>query len=138
VGGRRAGHLQFNHASVTTVGIRVGLMFTLAGIQSLALASVPGMTARWAWALFGVLFREPGDLPRLRTAAGPARGARLEGCVVDELRCGNSLRIHTRKFAAMIDTLTIGNCRAGIPSDGGIIGQACVPTGEPSSRTSRD
>jgi hypothetical protein len=48
--------LQFDHASVTTVGILVGLMFTLAGIQNLALASVPGMTARWAWALFGVLF----------------------------------------------------------------------------------
>ena len=48
--------LQFNNASVTTVGILVGLMFALAGIQNLALASVPGMTARWAWALFGVLF----------------------------------------------------------------------------------
>jgi uncharacterized membrane protein HdeD (DUF308 family) len=48
--------LQFDHASVTTVGILVGLMFTLAGIQNLALASVPGMTARWAWALFGALF----------------------------------------------------------------------------------
>jgi uncharacterized membrane protein HdeD (DUF308 family) len=48
--------LQFNNASVTTVGILVGLMFTFAGIQNLALASVPGMTARWAWALFGVLF----------------------------------------------------------------------------------
>lgn len=48
--------LQFDHASVTTVGILVGLMFTCAGIQNLALASVPGMTARWAWALFGVLF----------------------------------------------------------------------------------
>lgn len=48
--------LQFDHASVTTVGILVGLMFTLAGIQNLALVSVPGMTARWAWALFGVLF----------------------------------------------------------------------------------
>jgi uncharacterized membrane protein HdeD (DUF308 family) len=48
--------LQFNNASVTTVGILVGLMFTLAGIQNLALASVPGMTARWAWALLGVLF----------------------------------------------------------------------------------
>jgi hypothetical protein len=48
--------LQFDHASVTTVGILVGLMFTFAGVQNIALASVPGMTARWAWALFGVLF----------------------------------------------------------------------------------
>jgi uncharacterized membrane protein HdeD (DUF308 family) len=48
--------LQFNNASVTTVGILVGLLFTLAGITNLALASVPGITARWAWALVGVLF----------------------------------------------------------------------------------
>ena len=34
--------LQFNNASVTTVGILVGLMFTLAGIQNLALASRAG------------------------------------------------------------------------------------------------
>ena len=34
--------LQFDNASVTTVGILVGLIFTLAGIQNLALASVPG------------------------------------------------------------------------------------------------
>jgi uncharacterized membrane protein HdeD (DUF308 family) len=47
--------LQFNHASITTVGILVGVMFVVAGIENLALASldVPG---RWAWALFGVLF----------------------------------------------------------------------------------
>jgi uncharacterized membrane protein HdeD (DUF308 family) len=47
--------LQFDRASVTTVGILVGLMFTFAGIQNIALASMP-VTARWAWALFGVLF----------------------------------------------------------------------------------
>jgi uncharacterized membrane protein HdeD (DUF308 family) len=47
--------LQFDRASVTTVGILVGLMFTFAGIQNLALASMP-VTARWVWALFGVLF----------------------------------------------------------------------------------
>ena len=47
--------LQFDGASVTTVGILVGLMFTLAAIQNFALASVPAST-RWVWALFGVLF----------------------------------------------------------------------------------
>jgi uncharacterized membrane protein HdeD (DUF308 family) len=52
-------------ASITTVGVLVGLMFTLAGIQNLALASVPratlegaGVSGAWRWvsALFGVLF----------------------------------------------------------------------------------
>ena len=47
--------LQFDQASVTTVGILIGLMFTLAGVQNLVLASVQG-SARWVWALFGVLF----------------------------------------------------------------------------------
>jgi hypothetical protein len=47
--------LQFDDASVTTVGILVGLMFLALGIENVALSTldVPG---RWAWALFGVLF----------------------------------------------------------------------------------
>lgn len=47
--------LQFDQASVTTVGILVGVMFCFAGIQNLALASTP-VPARWLWAVFGVLF----------------------------------------------------------------------------------
>jgi uncharacterized membrane protein HdeD (DUF308 family) len=47
--------LQFDSASVTTVGILVGIMFTLAAAQNLALVSVPG-AMRWVSALFGVLF----------------------------------------------------------------------------------
>ena len=47
--------LQFDHASVTTVGILVGVMFTFAGFQNLALASMPAQ-ARWLWAVFGALF----------------------------------------------------------------------------------
>jgi uncharacterized membrane protein HdeD (DUF308 family) len=47
--------LQFNHASVTTVSVIVGLLFLFAGVENFALASVPsGMP--WVSALFGVLF----------------------------------------------------------------------------------
>ena len=57
--------LQFDEASITTVGILVGLMFTLASIQNLALASAPrealesaGVSGAWRWVsgLFAVLF----------------------------------------------------------------------------------
>src|SRR6185295_9421739 len=46
--------LQFDQASVTTVGILVGLMFLALGVENIALSTldVPG---RWAWALFGGL-----------------------------------------------------------------------------------
>src|SRR4051812_49618223 len=47
--------LQFDQASVTTVGIIVGLMFTFAGVQQLVLAVVSD-SLRWMWAIFGVLF----------------------------------------------------------------------------------
>ena len=47
--------LQFDAASISTVGILVGAMFTFAAVQNFALVSVPGAT-RWVSALFGVLF----------------------------------------------------------------------------------
>jgi uncharacterized membrane protein HdeD (DUF308 family) len=47
--------LQFDRASVTTVGILVGLMFILAGAQQLTMAFVAD-SMRWFWAIFGVLF----------------------------------------------------------------------------------
>jgi uncharacterized membrane protein HdeD (DUF308 family) len=47
--------LQFDHASVTTVGILVGLMFLAVGIENLALARLD-VPMRWLWAVFGVLF----------------------------------------------------------------------------------
>ena len=47
--------LQFDHASVTTVGIVVGLMFLAVGIENIALATLD-VPMRWAWALFGGLF----------------------------------------------------------------------------------
>ena len=47
--------LQFDQASVTTVGILVGLMFLGAGIENIALATLD-VPMRWAWALFGGAF----------------------------------------------------------------------------------
>jgi hypothetical protein len=47
--------LQFDDASVTTVGILVGLMFLGLGVENVALATFD-MPMRWVWALFGGLF----------------------------------------------------------------------------------
>ena len=47
--------LQFDQASVTTVGVLVGLMFLGVGIENIALAMLE-VPMRWAWALFGGLF----------------------------------------------------------------------------------
>ena len=47
--------LQFDKASITTVGVLVGLMFLLAGVQNVALTTLP-VEHRWVPALFSVLF----------------------------------------------------------------------------------
>jgi uncharacterized membrane protein HdeD (DUF308 family) len=47
--------LQFDQASVTTVGVLIGLMFLLAGAQQFALAAL-APRLKWLWALFGALF----------------------------------------------------------------------------------
>jgi uncharacterized membrane protein HdeD (DUF308 family) len=47
--------LQFDNASITTVGVIVGLMFLLAGVANVALATLP-VEHRWVPALFSVLF----------------------------------------------------------------------------------
>jgi uncharacterized membrane protein HdeD (DUF308 family) len=47
--------LQFDQASVTTIGILVGIMFLALGIENFALSTLD-VPARWVWALFGVLF----------------------------------------------------------------------------------
>jgi uncharacterized membrane protein HdeD (DUF308 family) len=47
--------LQFNHASVTTVGILVGVLFVAVGVENLWLASFD-VPARWVWGLVGVVF----------------------------------------------------------------------------------
>jgi len=46
--------LQFDQASVTTVGVLVGIMFLLSGVQQLALAALVD-EHKWVWAVFGVL-----------------------------------------------------------------------------------
>jgi uncharacterized membrane protein HdeD (DUF308 family) len=47
--------LQFDKASVTTVGIIVGCMFVFAGVQQLTIAFIADRL-RWLWAIFGGLF----------------------------------------------------------------------------------
>jgi uncharacterized membrane protein HdeD (DUF308 family) len=47
--------LQFDQASITTIGVLVGVMFFAAGAQQLMLATM-AESLRWLWALFGVLF----------------------------------------------------------------------------------
>ena len=47
--------LQFDQASITTIGIITGIMFTFAGIQQLVLAAFVDRL-RWLWAIFGVIF----------------------------------------------------------------------------------
>jgi uncharacterized membrane protein HdeD (DUF308 family) len=47
--------LQFNHASVATVSIILGLMFAVAAAQQFVLTMVAD-TLRWLWAIFGVIF----------------------------------------------------------------------------------
>src|SRR3954466_1756885 len=47
--------LQFDQASITTIGIIVGIMFVVAGMQQFVLAAVAD-SLRWLWAIFGVLF----------------------------------------------------------------------------------
>ena len=51
--------LKFNHASVVTVGVLTGIMFLLFAIEEFALA-VLDRSARWLWALFGVLLTAAG------------------------------------------------------------------------------
>jgi hypothetical protein len=47
--------LQFDQASITTVGILIGLMFFVSGLQQFAIAGMVER-GRWLYALFGFLF----------------------------------------------------------------------------------
>ena len=47
--------LQFDQASITTVGVLIGLMFFISGIQQFAIASMVDRGG-WIYGLFGVLF----------------------------------------------------------------------------------
>ena len=46
--------LQFDQASIATIGIIVGIMFVVAGMENFVLAAVAD-SLRWLWAIFGVL-----------------------------------------------------------------------------------
>lgn len=66
--------LQFDAASITTIGIITGLMFMAAGAQQLVLAFL-APSLRWLWALFGVVFLVAGVICFIRpenTFAGMA------------------------------------------------------------------
>jgi uncharacterized membrane protein HdeD (DUF308 family) len=47
--------LQFNHASITTVSVILGIMFAAAALQQFMLTAIAD-SLRWLWAIFGVLF----------------------------------------------------------------------------------
>lgn len=47
--------LQFDEASVTTVGVLVGIMFFISGMQNFVVASMTER-GRWLFVLFGILF----------------------------------------------------------------------------------
>jgi uncharacterized membrane protein HdeD (DUF308 family) len=52
--------LKFNHASVVTVGVLTGLMFLLFAAEDFALAALDRSSARWLWAILGVLLTAAG------------------------------------------------------------------------------
>jgi len=54
--------LRFDHASVTTVGILIGIMFLLAAAQELMFAVLDRRWWRWLWALFAVFLLVGGVL----------------------------------------------------------------------------
>ncbi|HVN41270.1 MAG TPA: DUF308 domain-containing protein [Steroidobacteraceae bacterium] len=47
--------LQFNHASITTVSVILGIMFAVAAVEQFALSAIAD-SMRWLWIAFGVLF----------------------------------------------------------------------------------
>jgi hypothetical protein len=51
--------LQFDQASIKTVGVLIGIMFLLSGMQQFAIAGVVARF-RWVYLLFGVLFLAAG------------------------------------------------------------------------------
>ena len=53
--------LQFDSASITTIGIITGILFTVAGMQQLFLAFFAD-SLKWLWAIFGVLFLIAGGI----------------------------------------------------------------------------
>jgi uncharacterized membrane protein HdeD (DUF308 family) len=48
--------LQFDQASITTVGVLIGIMFLAAGVQNFFFGSLAGGAMQWILWIFGVLF----------------------------------------------------------------------------------
>jgi uncharacterized membrane protein HdeD (DUF308 family) len=48
--------LQFDQASITTVGVLIGIMFLSAGLQNLMFGSLAGGAMKWILWIFGILF----------------------------------------------------------------------------------
>jgi uncharacterized membrane protein HdeD (DUF308 family) len=48
--------LQFDQASITTVGVLIGIMFLVAGVQNFFFGSLAGGAIQWILWIFGVLF----------------------------------------------------------------------------------
>jgi uncharacterized membrane protein HdeD (DUF308 family) len=48
--------LQFDQASITTVGVLIGIMFLVAGVQNFFFGALAGGAMKWILWIFGVLF----------------------------------------------------------------------------------
>jgi uncharacterized membrane protein HdeD (DUF308 family) len=67
--------LQFDQASITTVGVLIGIMFLVAGVQNFFLGSLAGGATQWILWIFAVLFVIAGVISLIRpedTFAGVA------------------------------------------------------------------
>ncbi len=58
--------LQFDQASVTTVGVLVGIMFLVSGVEQFFLGSLSGGAMQWILWIFGVLFVIAGVIALIR------------------------------------------------------------------------
>jgi uncharacterized membrane protein HdeD (DUF308 family) len=72
--------LKFNHASVTTVGILTGIMFLVFAAEDFLLAYLD-RSARWLWAIFGVLLAAGGIVALIHPSATFAGFADILGFV---------------------------------------------------------
>ena len=73
--------LKFNHASVTTVGVLTGIMFLVFAAEEFLLAALDESSARWVWALFGVLLTASGIVALIQPEATFAGFADILGFV---------------------------------------------------------
>ena len=67
--------LQFDQASITTVGVLIGIMFLVSGVQQFIVASITHTAWKWLFYAFGVLFVAAGVISLVRpedTFAGVA------------------------------------------------------------------